>query len=72
MVNFYEKNQGQKKDNKLSADEFFAAANTQKKQAKEDVTVLQQTLHAILIVNGNCNAHDSPSSIQYKIVCRTA
>ena len=29
MVNLYEKNQGQKKDNKLSADEFFEAANTQ-------------------------------------------
>ena len=29
MVNLYEKNQGQKKDNKLSADEFFEAATTQ-------------------------------------------
>ena len=29
MVNLYEKNQGQKKDNKISADEFFEAATTQ-------------------------------------------
>ena len=29
LVNLYEKNQGQKKDNKLSADEFFEAATTQ-------------------------------------------
>ena len=47
------------------------AANTQKQQAKEEVTVLQQMLQ-VLIINVICNAHDSPSSIQYKILHRTA